>query len=32
MERTLTTLLAVNLLQVLMLFIVIMLEVINHDH
>lgn len=31
MERTLTTLLAINLLQVLMLFIIIMLEVIHHE-
>lgn len=32
MERTLTMLTAVNLLQVVMLFIVILMEVINHDH
>lgn len=32
MERTMTMLIAVNLLQVLMLFVVILMEVINHDH
>lgn len=32
MERTLTTLMAINLLQVVMLFVVILMEVINHDH
>lgn len=32
MERTLTTLLAINLLQVLMLFIIILMEVIHNDN